>query len=167
MALRSVPGGLRLTRGERRRLALVEQANERLAALAAFLRPAVSLVDGFTAMQGEGPGHGRRVALNTVIAGTDPVAVDAVAASILGFEPMEVAVIRAAHELGVGIADLSRIQVVGDPPARPARPIRPHSSDPLLRLARRSGVRKASPPRPHFGTLAAPRPLDTAHADRD
>jgi uncharacterized protein (DUF362 family) len=155
LALRTVAGGMRLTSREMRRLESVAMATERLVALAAFLRPAISLVDGFSAMQGEGPRHGRRVGLGTVVAGTDPVAVDAVAASLLGFEPMEIAVLREAHRLGLGTADLSQIDLLGDPPGRARRKITRHSSDPLLKLARHSRVRPASPPRPHFGWSGA------------
>ena len=86
LGLRSISGGMRLTGSERRRLEWIEKATNALVALAALVKPRVSLIDGFAAMEGEGPRYGRRLALGTVIAGTDPVAVDAVAASIMGFE---------------------------------------------------------------------------------
>ncbi|MFO0888435.1 MAG: DUF362 domain-containing protein [Isosphaeraceae bacterium] len=157
LALRSVSGGMRLTGRERRHVDAVEQATGRLATLAAFLKPAVSVVDGFSAMHGEGPRHGRRVALNTVVAGTDPVAVDAVAATIMGFEPNELALLREAQALGLGTADLARITIVGDPVARVRRKVRPHSADPLLRLAGRTEAGQTAVRRPHFGRQTAPR----------
>ncbi len=133
LRLRTISGGMRLTGSERRRLERVEQATSSLVALAAFMKPRVSLIDGFEAMEGEGPRHGRRVALGTVIAGTDPVAVDAVAASIMGFEPRTIAYIRQAEIMGLGTADLAAITIVGDPVPKPRR-LRRHSADPLLRL---------------------------------
>ena len=93
---------MRLTGSERRRLEWIEKATNALVALAALVKPRVSLIDGFAAMEGEGPRYGRRLALGTVIAGTDPVAVDAVAASIMGFEPREIAYLRQAADHGSG-----------------------------------------------------------------
>lgn len=48
-----------------------------------------------------------------VVVGTDPVAVDAYCASIVGIDPLTVSHIRRAHELGLGQALIDRIRVVG------------------------------------------------------
>ncbi|MFW9833949.1 MAG: DUF362 domain-containing protein [Candidatus Thorarchaeota archaeon] len=48
-----------------------------------------------------------------VIVGTDPVAVDAFCASLIGIDPMQVDHLRIAHELGLGEALLDRIIVRG------------------------------------------------------
>jgi uncharacterized protein (DUF362 family) len=160
LQIRSVSGGMRLTPREGARLQAVEQASRYLVALASFLAPSISLIDGFSVMAGQGPRHGHRVALNTVVAGTDPVAVDAVAAALMGFEPMEVLYLRQAHALGLGTGDLSAITIVGDPLPRRRRHIRRHSSDSLLRLAGSVNTRPASLPRPHFA------PVPSMHTDR-
>jgi len=152
LGLRTIAGGMRLTGPERRRLEWVEHATSSLVALAALMMPRVSLIDGFAAMEGEGPRHGRRLALGTVIAGTDPVAVDAVAASIMGFEPREIAYLRQAETMGLGTADLSAITIVGDPISASRRRFRRHSSDRLLRFAGSLPATPAATPRPHFGT---------------
>jgi len=68
--------------------------------------------DGFVAMEGRGPVHGKPVQMNTVIASTDPVAADATAARAMGFDPGEVDHIRWAHESGIGQKD--GINVLGD-----------------------------------------------------
>jgi uncharacterized protein (DUF362 family) len=155
LGLRSIAGGMRLTGSERHRLEWVEQATSSLVALAALMKPRVSLIDGFTAMEGEGPRFGRRLALGTVVAGTDPVAVDAVAASIMGFEPREIAYLRQAEIMGLGTADLAAITIVGDPVSASRRRFRRHSSDPLLRLVSSSAARGTGAPRPHFGSVPA------------
>jgi uncharacterized protein (DUF362 family) len=139
----------------------VERASSCLVTLAGFLMPHVSLIDGFLAMQGDGPRNGSRVPLGTVIAGTDAVAVDAVAASIMGFEPMNIGYLRQAHALGLGTADLSSIQVIGDADLKPRR-LRRHSSDRLLRLAGSRAARPASASRPHFGRAPAPQASQAA-----
>jgi uncharacterized protein (DUF362 family) len=153
LVLRSIAGGMRLTGPERRRLEWVEQATSSLVALAALIKPRVSLIDGFAAMEGEGPRYGRRLALGTVIAGTDPVAVDAVAASIMGFEPREIAYLRQAEINGLGTADLAAITIVGDPVSASRHRFRRHSSDRLLQLVSSTTARERGAPRPHFGSV--------------
>lgn len=76
------------------------------------LPPALTVIDGFVAMEGRGPVHGKPVQMNTVIASTDPVAADATAARAMGFDPDGVDHIRWAHESGIGQKD--GVNVVGD-----------------------------------------------------
>jgi uncharacterized protein (DUF362 family) len=73
------------------------------------------LVDGIVAMEGEGPMGGDPVEAGVVLAGTDPVAVDAVAARIMGFDPARIPTIDNAGRPGkfeLGISDLQKIKVV-------------------------------------------------------
>ena len=44
------------------------------------------------------------------------MAVDAVAASMMGFDPLSLKFIRLAHERGLGVGDMRDIEVVGDEP---------------------------------------------------
>ncbi len=57
-------------------------------------------------------GGGEPVRLDTVLAGTNQVAVDAVAAPMLGYRPEEIKHILYAHEHGLGPIDRGTIQVV-------------------------------------------------------
>jgi uncharacterized protein (DUF362 family) len=143
---------MRLTGPERHRLELVQRATRCLVALTAVAMPSITLIDGFEAVEGEGPRHGRRVRLGTVIAGADAVAVDAVAAAVMGYEPMDIAYLRLAHATGLGTADLSAITILGDTLVRPRR-FRRHSKDPLLRLAAAATAKPSAAPRPHYGTF--------------
>lgn len=77
------------------------------------VRPALSIMDGVVGMDGQGPAAGRRKSFGVILASADPVALDAVACSIAGFDPMIVPTLRLANEQEVGVADLSRIEVVG------------------------------------------------------
>jgi len=65
-----------------------------------------------------GDGAGPRMIIpyekNYLLAGSDPVAVDAVAARMMGFDPMGIEYIRIATERGIGEGDISRIQIAGD-----------------------------------------------------
>lgn len=111
----------------------VEAMNRNLVALAKRVKPHISVVDAFTAMHREGPKHGTPVRLGTVIAGTDAVAVDAVTAAVMGFDPLQIGYLRYAQEAGLGVADLSAINVVGDPIDQVKRPLVPHSNHAVQR----------------------------------
>ncbi|UCD45737.1 MAG: DUF362 domain-containing protein [Candidatus Bathyarchaeota archaeon] len=76
------------------------------------LRPVLTVIDGFVAMEGRGPVSGRPVKMDTIIAGRDVVATDATAARVMGFDPHMVGHIRMAHEKELG--EIDDIDVVGD-----------------------------------------------------
>ena len=64
-------------------------------------------------MQGDGPIKGTRIAAGHVVVGTDPVAVDATTAYLMGVDPMRVSYLEeAARFLGQG--DLEQITQVGE-----------------------------------------------------
>jgi uncharacterized protein (DUF362 family) len=126
-------GWLRLTPAELGYLRSVEAMNRNLVALARVAKPHLSVVDGFVAMHREGPRHGTPIRLGTVVAGTDAVAVDAVAAAVMGFDPLKVGYLKYAHDAGLGTADLARIAIVGDSIASVSRRCVPHSNDPIQR----------------------------------
>jgi len=73
-----------------------------------------SVMDGTTAGNGPGPRTMVPVAKNVLLASADSVAIDAVAAKMMGFEPMDYDFIRLAHERGLGVGRFSEIELVGD-----------------------------------------------------
>jgi uncharacterized protein (DUF362 family) len=77
------------------------------------LKPALTLIDGFVAMEGSGPVSGDPVKMDLIMAGKDVVATDATACRVMGFDPYEVAHIRMAHERGLG--EIDAIEIVGEP----------------------------------------------------
>jgi uncharacterized protein (DUF362 family) len=79
-----------------------------------FSKELFSVVDGTIAMDGAGPRIGTPKIKNYIVAGSDMVAVDAVVAKMMGFDPMKIGFIRLAHEEGLGIGDLDQIEIVGD-----------------------------------------------------
>jgi len=79
------------------------------------LHPGVfSVVDGTVCGDGAGPRTMKPRVGNVLLAGADSVAVDAVAAKIMGFEPLDIPYIRMCHERGLGVGDLRRIEVEGE-----------------------------------------------------
>ncbi|HOW19575.1 MAG TPA: DUF362 domain-containing protein, partial [Phycisphaerae bacterium] len=52
---------------------------------------------------------------NVILASADQVAIDAMSAKLMGFDPMSIKFIRLAHERGLGCGDPAQIEVVGEP----------------------------------------------------
>jgi uncharacterized protein (DUF362 family) len=73
-----------------------------------------ALMDGTTAGNGPGPRTMRPVVKNVILASEDQVAIDAVAARVMGIDPMSIKYIRLAHERGLGVGDPRDIEIVGD-----------------------------------------------------
>jgi len=77
-------------------------------------KPAFSVIDAILAMEGLGPATGDVVPMGLIIAGQDPVAVEAVGTKVMGFETSENGCIAAAEAQGIGTRDFKKIEVVGE-----------------------------------------------------
>jgi hypothetical protein len=73
-----------------------------------------AVMDGTTAGNGAGPRLMQPEVKNVLLASSDQVAIDAVAARLMGFDPLEIRYIRLAHEQGLGVGDPRQIELVGD-----------------------------------------------------
>jgi uncharacterized protein (DUF362 family) len=71
-------------------------------------------MDGTTAGNGQGPRTMLPEIKNVILASADQVAIDAVAARMMGFDPLLIDYIRLAHEQGLGIGDPRQVEIVGD-----------------------------------------------------
>jgi uncharacterized protein (DUF362 family) len=72
-----------------------------------------AIMDGTTAGNGPGPRTMFPVIKDYMLASNDQVAIDAVAAKMMGFDPMSLEFIRVAHDDGLGVGDPRDIEVVG------------------------------------------------------
>jgi uncharacterized protein (DUF362 family) len=83
-----------------------------LADLNKVRRPDLCLLDATELITTNGPtGPGKIVRPGEVIAGTDPVAMDALGCAHLGLEPKDVLILEKAHASGVGELDPTRLRV--------------------------------------------------------
>ncbi len=86
-----------------------------LLAIQKEIHPGVfAVMDGTMAGNGPGPRTMTPVEKNVIIASSDQVAIDAVAAKMMGFDPLKLDFIRIAHEDKLGIGDVKEIEIVGD-----------------------------------------------------
>ncbi len=73
-----------------------------------------AVTDGTISGNGPGPRCMIPHISNLLIGSADQVAVDAVSAKIMGFDPMELKFIRLAHEKGLGCGDVKELDIVGE-----------------------------------------------------
>ncbi len=73
-----------------------------------------AVMDGTFAGDGPGPRCMTPHVKNILLASSDQVAIDAMAARLMGFDPLSIKYIRLAHEAGLGCGDPREIEIVGD-----------------------------------------------------
>jgi len=74
----------------------------------------LAIVDGTVCGDGAGPRTMIPRIKNYILAGYDQVAVDAIVAKMMGFEPLKLPAIKMAHEEGLGCGDFDQIEIVGE-----------------------------------------------------
>lgn len=106
--------------GVRKGLFHVQAAEDRevfaqmLVDLLGAVTPRVNIVDAVVSMEGEGPNNGKPKQVGLIIASSDPVALDAVACTVVGIDPLSIATTRLAAEQGLGCADVGNIEIRGE-----------------------------------------------------
>ncbi len=73
-----------------------------------------AIMDGTTAGNGPGPRTMIPVIKDYMLASSDQVAIDAVAAKMMGFDPMKLEYVNVAHNDKLGVGDPREIEIVGD-----------------------------------------------------
>ncbi|MBU0548416.1 MAG: DUF362 domain-containing protein [Candidatus Omnitrophica bacterium] len=78
-------------------------------------KPALTIIDGVLAMEGDGPGtSGKPRQLNLLLGGSDCVALDTIMAKIMGIKHQEVLSTKEAAQRGLGEGQFSRIKIKGE-----------------------------------------------------
>jgi uncharacterized protein (DUF362 family) len=88
--------------------------NYNLYSLARQLHPHLAVIDGFEGMEGQGPNSGTPVDHRICIASTDWLAADRVGIELMGIDFARVGYLNFCADAGLGTADLSKIEVIGE-----------------------------------------------------
>jgi uncharacterized protein (DUF362 family) len=72
------------------------------------------VMDGTVCGDGAGPRTMVPCVKNVILASGDSLAIDAIAAKIMGFDPMSIPYIRMGHERGLGVGDPAEIEIAGE-----------------------------------------------------
>lgn len=102
--------------------------NYNLFDLAKRMHPDLTVLDGFEGMEHNGPFSGTPVDHRVAVASTDWLAADRVGVELMGFDFRKVGYLSFCAEAGMGQADLSRIEVLGERIAEHVRSYHPHDT---------------------------------------
>jgi len=83
--------------------------------LAQEIYPDLGVIDGFVAMEGNGPGNGTPVDTRLALASLDSLALDTLTTKLMGFDPTQILYLKAFAEAGMGQGDFDKIEVLGTP----------------------------------------------------
>ncbi|MDZ7725384.1 MAG: DUF362 domain-containing protein [candidate division KSB1 bacterium] len=86
-----------------------------LVTLNLLIQPKLYIMDGITAMQGNGPRGGEPVPMNTLLFSNDPIALDATAARLVALNPEHVTTSGPGEEWGLGTWKKDQIELLGHP----------------------------------------------------
>ena len=81
--------------------------------LAQEVYPDLGVIDGFEAMEGNGPVSGTPVDMRVSMASLDPLALDTFATRSMGFDPAQILYLSSMNKAGMGQGDPEKVQVLG------------------------------------------------------
>jgi uncharacterized protein (DUF362 family) len=73
-----------------------------------------AVMDGTVCGDGKGPRTMIPVEKNYLLAGRDQIAIDAVSAKMMGYDPLKIKFIKLAHDRGLGCGDIDQLDIVGE-----------------------------------------------------
>lgn len=88
--------------------------------------PELAILDGYVAMEGNGPVEGDLVDWKIAIASCDAVAADIFAADLMGFDLSKVGHLWYLQKMGYGEGDIRKMEIVGRNPDNYRRQFKPH-----------------------------------------
>lgn len=89
-----------------------EEFSTRLVDIYQCIDPVLTVMDGITAMEGPGPATGSLIQANLLLAAADGIALDTVAARIMGFRDGEIDALRIAADRKAGVTDIDQIETI-------------------------------------------------------
>jgi uncharacterized protein (DUF362 family) len=79
-----------------------------------LMKPALTIIDAVTVMDGPGPINGRPRPLGWLIGGIDPMACEIVCSKLINLDYNQLPIVRTAKEMGLGFVNDEVIEIIGD-----------------------------------------------------
>lgn len=86
--------------------------SEVLADLIEFYKPSLCIIDGIVGMEGFGPSDGTKIERGIILVGKNAIAVDAIAAKIMGFNPKKIPNLKYSSKKNLG--PLTDIEIISN-----------------------------------------------------
>ncbi|MEK7226927.1 MAG: DUF362 domain-containing protein, partial [Bacteroidota bacterium] len=113
-AMKNAFGGL-ITRKRHHCHKMIHEVLVDLLAIQKEIHPGIfAVMDGTVAGDGAGPRTMIPKIKNYLLASGDQVAIDAISAKMMGYDPLKIKFIKLAHDRGLGMGDPRQIEVVGE-----------------------------------------------------
>lgn len=104
------------------------QINYNIARIAVHVMPNLAIVDGYEAMEGDGPVNGNPKRWGVYFASINPISLDSIVASAMGFDVYDIGYLYILSVWGYGEIDPGKIQTIGDPLSDIKTSFKPHRS---------------------------------------
>jgi uncharacterized protein (DUF362 family)/Pyruvate/2-oxoacid:ferredoxin oxidoreductase delta subunit len=108
----TVPGTIKA--GYHVKLQTADRFASMLLDLVSFVRPALTVMDAVTGMDGDGPAAGQPFAIGAILAAADPVALDVAAVELVGHRPTSVPTVAGAVARGWTTGHTSDLDILGE-----------------------------------------------------
>jgi uncharacterized protein (DUF362 family) len=79
-----------------------------------LLKPALTIIDAVSVMDGPGPIRGRARSLGYLMGGTEPMALETICCEVVNIKPDELPIIKTARQIEFGCYERDKIAIVGD-----------------------------------------------------
>jgi len=79
-----------------------------------FLKPALTIIDAVTVMDGPGPIRGRARPLGYLVSGTEPIACETICCKLVNINPDDLPIIKTARKMQFGCSNIDKIKISGD-----------------------------------------------------
>jgi len=113
-AMKNAFGGL-LTKRRHHSHRMIHEVLVDLLAIQKEIHPGIfAVTDGTVCGDGAGPRAMIPKIKDYILASDDQVAIDAVSAKMMGFDPLKIPFIKIAHDRGLGMGDFDQIEILGD-----------------------------------------------------
>ena len=99
----------------------VDKFSAALVDIYSTVKPHLTLIDGYYAMEGHGPAAGNVVKWNLILAGYDGLALDRLVSELIGLDPKLIPYFEPGIKKGIGSLDLDKFTLVGESPQNVAR----------------------------------------------
>lgn len=92
----------------------IKEINYTFFQMTPLMKPDLAIIDGFQGMEGNGPVGGTPVDTKVAIASTDFLAAERTAVEVMGIDFAKIGYLNYCANANLGVADLSRIEVLGE-----------------------------------------------------
>lgn len=106
----------------------IKQINYTFFQMTPLMKPDLAIIDGFQGMEGNGPVGGTAVDTKVAIASTDFLAADRTAVEVMGIDFSKIGYLNYCADANLGVADLSRVEVLGEKIANCKRKFKLHEN---------------------------------------